>query len=59
MTRRKDIKVEADPGIRALIDSQAAVITLVGKASAFHATEVIRATLDENLPHDRRQRRLS
>jgi len=49
MTRRRDINVEGDPGIRALLDSQAAVITLVGKASAFHATEVIRATLDENL----------
>ncbi|MGA2062515.1 MAG: citramalate synthase [Thermoguttaceae bacterium] len=49
MTRRKDINVQSDPGIRALLDSQAPVITLVGKSSAFHATEVIRATLDENL----------
>ena len=49
MTRRKDANVEADAGIRALVDSKAAVVTLVGKSSAFHATEVIRATLDENL----------
>ncbi len=49
MTRRKDIGVQSDPGIRALLDSQAAVVTLVGKSSAFHATEVIQATLDENL----------
>ena len=49
MTRRRDINVEDDPGIRALLDSQASVITLVGKASAFHVTEVIRATLEENL----------
>ncbi|MGD0518966.1 MAG: citramalate synthase, partial [Thermoguttaceae bacterium] len=34
MTRRKDINVEADPGIRALCESRAQVITLVGKASS-------------------------
>jgi 2-isopropylmalate synthase len=49
MTRRKAINVEDDPGIRALLDSQAALITLVGKASVFHATDVIRTTLEENL----------
>jgi 2-isopropylmalate synthase len=49
MTRRKDTNVEADAGMRALVDSKAAVVTLVGKSSAFQATEVIRATRDENL----------
>ncbi|HEY4761733.1 MAG TPA: citramalate synthase [Thermoguttaceae bacterium] len=49
MTRRRGIKVEDDPGIKALIDSQAPVITVVGKSSVFHATEVIRVTLEENL----------
>ncbi len=49
MTRRKGIEVKDDPGIQALLDSQAPVITLVGKSSAFHATDVIRTTLDENL----------
>jgi 2-isopropylmalate synthase len=49
MTRRRGIKVEDDPGIRALINSEARVITIVGKSSAFHATEVIQATLEENL----------
>jgi 2-isopropylmalate synthase len=49
MTRRRGLAVEADPGLKALLDSQAAVITLVGKSSAFHATDVIRATLEENL----------
>ena len=32
-----------------MLDSGAAAIALVGKASAFHATEVLRTTLDENL----------
>ncbi|MGD0656050.1 MAG: citramalate synthase [Thermoguttaceae bacterium] len=49
MTRRKDINVESDPGIRALCESQAQVITLVGKTSAFQVSEIIRTTLDENL----------
>jgi 2-isopropylmalate synthase len=49
MTRRKALKVEDDKGLRALVDSGAPVITLVGKASAFQATEVLRATREENL----------
>ncbi len=49
MTRRKGIKAEDDTGLKALLDSGAPAITLVGKASAFQATKVIRATLDENL----------
>ena len=49
MTRRKGAKADADAGLKALLDSGAAVITLVGKSSAFHATEVLRTTLEENL----------
>ena len=37
MTRRKNAKAETDAGLKALLDSGAAVITLVGKTSAFHA----------------------
>jgi 2-isopropylmalate synthase len=49
MTRRKGVRPEADPGMRALLDSGAKTITIVGKTSAFHATEVLRVTLEENL----------
>ncbi|MCX7428619.1 MAG: citramalate synthase [Planctomycetia bacterium] len=49
MTRRKGTRAEDDSGLRALVDSKAPVVTLVGKASAFQAREVIRAGLDENL----------
>jgi len=49
MTRRRGVKVEEDLGLRALLDSQAPVITLVGKASAFQVTEVLRCSLEENL----------
>lgn len=49
MTRRKGMTVEEDAGMRALVESQASVITLVGKASAFQAVEVLRTTREENL----------
>ncbi len=49
MTRRKNISVEKDPGLGCLLQSGASVITLVGKSSAFHATEVLRTSLEENL----------
>ena len=49
MTRRKGIQAADDPGMKALLESGATVITLVGKTSAFHATEVLRVSLEENL----------
>jgi len=49
MTRRKGIAAEEDAGLRALLDSGAPVTTIVGKASAFQAAEVLRCSLDENL----------
>jgi 2-isopropylmalate synthase len=48
MTRRKGVAPADDPGMKALLDSGADVITIVGKTSEFHVTEVLRATLDEN-----------
>src|SRR5262245_13000071 len=48
MTRRKGLKADDDPGMIALIQSKAPVITLVGKTSDFHATEVLRVSLEEN-----------
>lgn len=49
MTRRKGVKPEQDPGMKALLDSGTKTITIVGKTSAFHATEVLRVMLEENL----------
>jgi 2-isopropylmalate synthase len=49
MTRRKGVRAEDDPGIQALIGANTEVITIVGKTSAFHATEVLRVSLEENL----------
>jgi 2-isopropylmalate synthase len=49
MTRRKGTKVSQDRGLKALLDSGAAVITLVGKASIFQATDVLQTSGAENL----------
>jgi len=49
MTRRKGIRAEDDPGMIALAESGAPVCTVVGKTWDFHATDVLRVTLEENL----------
>ena len=49
MTRRKGIAPEDDAGLKALVDSEAPVITIVGKSSAFQVSEVLRTSLSENL----------
>ena len=49
MTRRKNCDPAADVCLKAIIDSHAAVITIVGKTWDMHVTEVFGATLDENL----------
>ena len=49
MTRRKSTTAAEDRGMKALLDSGASVITLVGKTSKFQVQEVLRVSLDENL----------
>ncbi|TWT83314.1 2-isopropylmalate synthase [Planctomycetes bacterium CA13] len=49
MTRRKNMKAEDDPGMKALVAAETPCITLVGKTWDYHATEVLGVTLDENL----------
>lgn len=49
MTRRRGIKAEDDPGMQALVKAETPVCTLVGKSWDFHVTEVLSASLDENL----------
>jgi 2-isopropylmalate synthase len=49
MTRRKGVHVEDDPGMKALVAARAPVCTVVGKTWDFHATEVLRVSLEENL----------
>jgi 2-isopropylmalate synthase len=49
MTRRRGVKPADDPGMKALVESQAPVVTIVGKTSDFHVLEVLQVTLEENL----------
>ncbi len=49
MTRRKGVAADQDPGMKALVDAGAKIITLVGKTWDFHVNEVLSATLDENV----------
>ncbi len=48
-TCRVDGRAAEDPNIAALLDSQTAVCTLVGKSSVFQVSEVLRTTPRENL----------
>ncbi len=48
-TRRAGAKAAEDPSLRALVDSGAPVVTLVGKASEFQVKKVLGTSLEENL----------
>src|SRR5262245_17170727 len=41
MTRRRGVAVADDPGMKALVASDAGVMTIVGKTSSFHVAEVL------------------
>src|SRR5262245_45838829 len=49
MTRRKNAKPEDDTCLKALLDSQAPVVTIVGKTWDFQVKEILGTTLEENL----------
>jgi 2-isopropylmalate synthase len=49
MTRRRGMEAAADPGMKALVDAGTSVVTIVGKTSAFHVTEVLGVSREENL----------
>ena len=48
-TRRAGVRVQDDAQVRALVDSQAAVVTLVAKSDIRHVERALRTTLAENL----------
>ena len=48
-TRRKGVSCQEDRNLRALIEAETPVVTLVGKSWDFHVREVLDATLEENL----------
>lgn len=48
-TRRKNVDVSKDPQIQALVDSDVPAICMVAKGHLWQATEILRATPEENL----------
>ena len=48
-TRKKDTAPQEDPNLKALIEAETPVVTLVGKSWDLHVTEVLETGLDENL----------
>lgn len=49
MTRRRGLEAADDPGMKAMAQAGTPVCTIVGKSWDFHVTDVLSATLDENL----------
>ena len=49
MTRRRDLRADRDPALRALADSFAPVCTLVGKTWSLHLEKVVRVSRADNL----------
>ncbi|MDR3300175.1 MAG: citramalate synthase [Candidatus Accumulibacter sp.] len=48
-TRRRDTSVEQDGGARSLLLADTPVVVIFGKSWDFHVTDILRASLDENL----------
>ena len=48
-TRRANGDVDKDPTLQALLDTNAPVITLVGKSSEYQVRDVLETSLEENL----------
>lgn len=49
MTRRRGMKAEDDPGMKALLAAETPVVTIVGKTSDYQVKTVMNVTLEENL----------
>jgi 2-isopropylmalate synthase len=48
-TRRSNVSPESDPTLKALLDTNAPVVTLVGKSSEYQVIDVLQTSLEENL----------
>jgi 2-isopropylmalate synthase len=48
-TRRANVDADSDPTLKALLDTNAPVLTLVGKTSEYQVKDVLQTSLEENL----------
>ena len=49
MTRRRELAAHNDPGMRALLEAETPVVTVVGKTWDFQVTSVLNASLEQNI----------
>lgn len=49
MTRRRGMRAHEDPGMKALLEAETPVVTLVGKTTSHQVTHVLGVSLEENL----------
>src|SRR4051812_20742851 len=49
MTRRRNTRAEEDTCIKALLEADTPLVTIVGKTWDLHVTQILNTTLDENL----------
>jgi 2-isopropylmalate synthase len=48
-TRRANGEVESDPTLKALLDTNAPIMTLVGKSSEYQVKDILQTSLEENI----------
>src|SRR4051812_12344997 len=48
-TRRRGMKAEEDPGMKAILEAETPVVTIVAKSSPFQVEKVLNVSLEENL----------
>ncbi|MQG89050.1 MAG: citramalate synthase, partial [SAR202 cluster bacterium] len=48
-TRRANVKAGEDPTLHALLDTNATILTLVGKSSEYQVSDILQTSLEENL----------
>jgi 2-isopropylmalate synthase len=48
-TRKAGVRADADPQVKALLDAETPVVTLVAKSDVRHVEKALRTTLEENL----------
>lgn len=48
-TRRRGVSAQQDPGLKALLAAGTPAVTVFGKSWDFHATEILKVSLEENL----------
>ena len=49
MTRRRGVKADEDPGMKALLAAETPVVTIVGKSSEYQVKTVLGVSMEENL----------